>query len=161
MGVSLVTKVPINPFDKNIDPEAYQRHEDTYNPTFDWWFWELLLFMALSYGWQPLGTVLLDPDGEIVKDWCGSYFSNDHQVVAVEDATALANALVKAVDDIPFQEKLVPVDKFILEAWSGKLPDGLEIPDTSIYNLLFLPSWARQTIVDFITLCKNGSFIIC
>lgn len=61
--------------------------------SYNWSAWEKLFETGLAYGWKPLGTLSpVDFDG----DWSGTYFSNDFQVVAAEDAKAWADALSKA-----------------------------------------------------------------
>lgn len=74
--------------------------------------WSALLRLAERYGWQAAGTTLYkyecDDDEEncvrtdvVDHEWNGTYFSNDGQVVGSEDASNLANALEKALPDIP------------------------------------------------------------
>lgn len=56
-----------------------------------WELWNTLFFIAQDYGWEPAGTV---HDGD---NWNGSYHRNDGQMVATEDAAALATALRRAL----------------------------------------------------------------
>lgn len=58
--------------------------------------WRSVLQIAQRYGWKPAGTVDQDE-----PEWDSTYFSNDGQTVTTEDATALADALERALDDIP------------------------------------------------------------
>lgn len=53
--------------------------------------WHKLIELAQEYGWQPAGTQAAEE-----KNWSGSYWSNDGQVVEKDDATALSNALLDA-----------------------------------------------------------------
>ena len=71
--------------------------------------WGYLFNLAFENGWAPEGTKtpgtiqMINPYGdgpypEILDNWCGSYFSNDFQVVTEEDATNMANALERSLD---------------------------------------------------------------
>ena len=66
-------------------------------------FWEKALDLARFYGWKPLGTrPPLTHDFRLLNaDWPGTYLTNDGQTVLREDALALAQALERAMDDIP------------------------------------------------------------
>ncbi len=55
--------------------------------------WQKVLWLAYQYGWEPAGTK--DPEGW-VGEWHGNYSTNSGQIVAAEDARALANALERA-----------------------------------------------------------------
>ena len=73
--------------------------------------WGRILRVALDHGWEPAGTLAPnigshDENGEWVPDdigsaWDGTYFFNNYQIVTEEDAAALANALERALPDIP------------------------------------------------------------
>lgn len=52
-----------------------------------WELWNTLFFIAQDYGWTPSGTI------HDAINWNGSYHRNDGQMVAAEDAAALARAL--------------------------------------------------------------------
>jgi hypothetical protein len=73
--------------------------------------WRLLLTLGHSYGWQPAGTLPPDPEafddalGDR-SDWDGHYFPCDSQVMTVEDAHALADALERALADLPDHDAL-------------------------------------------------------
>src|SRR5919112_6036717 len=87
---------------------------------FSWTAWENLLDLAHEYGWEPAGTeppqwIATNPDGSIdhemtamysrsKENWDGSYFSNDGQYVTDEEAASIADALERALDDIPDEE---------------------------------------------------------
>ncbi|MBT4557603.1 MAG: hypothetical protein HN749_00015 [Nitrospina sp.] len=71
--------------------------------------WGYLFNLAFENGWAPEGTKtpgtiqMINPYGdgpypEILDNWCGSYFSNDLQVVTEEDATNMANALDRSLE---------------------------------------------------------------
>src|SRR5215216_7117246 len=73
--------------------------------------WVKILELAYEYGWKPQGTELgqwCDEHGEVIcqlspdaDEWSTTYFSNDGQRVTDEDAANLANALQRALEDIP------------------------------------------------------------
>ena len=63
--------------------------------------WGPILSLAEKYGWQPAGTVL---PGD--KDWEGSYYSNDGQIVQYQDAQNIAKALEKALPNLSDVRKM-------------------------------------------------------
>ena len=80
--------------------------------------WRAVLELAHEHGWEPAGTVppeftVYAPDGVTVDEvrtraerqsyanWSGGYFTNDYQVVSDEDAANIAEALERALDDVP------------------------------------------------------------
>jgi hypothetical protein len=80
--------------------------------------WRAVLELAWEHGWEPAGTkppefTVYGPDGVTVDevatraerqrytDWGGGYFTNDHQVVSGKDAANIADALERALDDVP------------------------------------------------------------
>ena len=63
-----------------------------------------LLKLAYEYGWRPLGTV---QDGYLYGEnpkevsWNGNnYVTNNGQLITAEDASAIADALEKASEDV-------------------------------------------------------------
>src|SRR5215212_473280 len=74
--------------------------------------WSKMLMLAYNYGWKPQGTEPLlwyDENGELDKqrspdpdEWDPSnYGTNDHQLVTEADAANIADALQRALNDIP------------------------------------------------------------
>ena len=65
--------------------------------------WEKLQLFAKLYGWEPIGTVDIEDRLSIAegRPWDSNYFTNDGQFVTPEDADAFADALEKALVDIP------------------------------------------------------------
>ena len=59
-------------------------------------YWRLMLPLAEQYGWRPAGTV--QPEGVPPEEWDGEYLTNDGQLVTEGDASALAEAIAKAID---------------------------------------------------------------
>jgi hypothetical protein len=77
-----------------------------------------VLELAREHGWEPAGTkppewTVYAPDGVSVDElrtrverqryanWGGGYFWNNYQVVCDEDAANIADALERALDDVP------------------------------------------------------------
>jgi hypothetical protein len=90
------------------------------------WRWQCILLLGLKYGWEPRGTEPPDPENSDhedsededfddedfdhedssfedfdPKEWDGNYDSNCGQTVTADDAAALANAVERALPDIP------------------------------------------------------------
>ena len=75
--------------------------------------WLLLLSLAQWYGWRPSGT--LPPDEDYVPleewqtdvpEWDGRYFPDYCQRITEQDAEQLAQALERALADIPDHDAL-------------------------------------------------------
>lgn len=109
--------------------------------------WRKVLDLAYRHGWKPKGT----KPSEIFKisgwdphkhKWCGTYFSNDWQLVDEKDAKNLAGGLKKALKEVSNNRiNLKDVDKITsLEYWSGKEN--------------------KEYIKKFIDFCESGGFYI-
>lgn len=141
--------------------------------------WAKILELAHSHGWEPEGT--LKP-GHLAEDesWDGTYFTSDYQKVTAEDASHLAEALEKALAEIPEQEAApdieLALDPSEIPGYQGAIEASLAIDgflaeqfaDASIESpgkeqppLVF---WSgpegRQRVEEFISLCKAGEFVI-
>jgi hypothetical protein len=87
-----------------------------------------MLALAARYGWQPAGTLPPDPeyfddyDGD-PADWDGHYFPADGQEMTADDAHRLADALERALPDLPDHDALW--DKVI--AGRSTRDDGLHL----------------------------------
>lgn len=100
--------------------DLYSKNDEHYR--FNISSWSALLDLAERQGWEPMGTILYEYEyddednrinsGVLDVEWEGTYYSNDGQIVVVDDALNLANALENALDDIPDVE--VYPDQFIL-----------------------------------------------
>jgi hypothetical protein len=150
---------------------GYQRFSNT--------SWCKMLELAHMYGWKPAGTEpgqwvdqstgelneQMSPDPD---EWDGSYFTNDFQWVADEDAAHIADALEQALDDIPdfdTNEKWVeygstnlptsPVERSLVE--EGFVVSG---PNESLSSLEFFSGEDKQQVRDFIAYCRAGAFFI-
>ena len=72
--------------------------------------WQFMLALAERYGWQPRGTEPPEEDategGLWHDDWDGRYVPICGQSVTEQDARALADALERALRDIPGHDAL-------------------------------------------------------
>lgn len=141
--------------------------------------WREMLKVAYEYGWKPAGTEpgeWIDPEtGELDKrlspdpdEWDGNYFSNDCQWVTEEDAAHIADALERALKDMPAcntDEKRVehglsnlpasPVESSLVE--QGLAASGPNVPSSP---LEFFSDEGKQRIRAFIAYCRVGAFFI-
>ncbi len=113
--------------------------------------WSQILNLADRYGWQPMGTEapaweVLGADPPIhadYPDWDGTYFSNDGQFVTDRDASNIAAALERALDDIPEHDTMEDMqtaqDASPMEWFSGQ---------------------GKTTVRDFIEFSRTGGFCI-
>jgi hypothetical protein len=117
--------------------------EDLWRFRWNIYHWPKLLKLAGQFGW------------ELGENWVDRYCSNDFLVTA-EDARNLADALERALPDIP-NEQVCAVKKIDLPggmtctAFEGEPPE----------NPLELFSGERkQYLREFIAFCRNGAFRI-
>jgi hypothetical protein len=138
--------------------------------------WIKALNLAMSYGWQPMGTRLypvIEGYGLEIEAWDGTYLTNDGQTVLAEDARALAAALERSLDDIPdFPieirrvierrkgssrfETLSPVERAVLEAGLAEHLLGL----IEIHPFEYFAGEEKLHLAGFIKFCRLGSFTI-
>lgn len=140
--------------------------------------WYKILKLAYEYGWQPQGTEAgqwYDENGELNRqlspdpeEWDGTYFSNDFQWVTDEDAANIADALERALDDVPdvdAGEKEVvygpddlpenPLERSLAEQGYPVI-----VPNSSLSPLEFFSGEAKQWVRDFIKFSRAGGFRI-
>jgi hypothetical protein len=141
-----------------------------------WTGWEKLLKLAHEYGWKPAGTkpprgIVMKPDGSIdhemtamyswsEEDWDGSYFSNNGQYVTDEDAANIADALERALHDIPDEETEAKVRAVELQPWlayGSRGPDH-DIPLSLIDKFSGRPG--KERVKNFMVFCRAGGFCI-
>jgi len=69
-------------------------------------YWFAVLELAYQYGWQPMGTELkYDKYGhDRSSDWNGDYRLNCGQTITPQDARRIADALERALPDVPAEE---------------------------------------------------------
>lgn len=120
--------------------------------------WEAALRLAAFYGWTPAGTTPpaelwgdIDPVTgddrleEACAEWSGSYLTRQHQAVGLEDASALAEALERAMVDVPDPDGP-------RHAWSGT---GCARPE-----LLNWFSVHKRSLRDLAAFCAENDFEI-
>jgi len=118
--------------------------------------WPLLLELAQQYGWEPQGTTLHDDEGVIEDEWAGGYCSNDGQQVSAADAAALADALERALPDIPnhdaMEHKTTPIPG---------MPGERGIPMDVKFTAFELFSGENKAhLREFISYCHKAGFWI-
>ena len=141
--------------------------------------WVKALNLAMSYGWQPMGTRLSPVieycgfDIEEWDEWDGTYLTNDGQTVIAEDALALAAALERSLDDIPdfkienqrgvetekendLLDRLSPVERIVIEAGLEHHLLGL----IEIHPFEYFAGDEKLHLASFIKFCRLGSFTI-
>ncbi len=156
--------------------------------------WHAALELAHEHGWDPAGTqapevTVYALDGATVDEvrmrterqryanWGGGYFTNEYQVVSDEDAANIAEALGRALDDVP--DEGGGVGRLFTNTQWEALQSG-ELPEEAIHEALerFMerktarpPQIAPQTpafyfagqkdcLREFITFCRAGGFSI-
>ncbi len=100
--------------------------------------WSSVLALAGHYGWEQVGTG--PPKGILKADWVGSYFSNDGALFYARDAVALADALERAITEMP-----------------AKSPESMK--DVELYDYLVSEA-GKEALRNFIAYCREGSFRI-
>ena len=123
--------------------------------------WVEILRLAKFAGWEPAGTerpywLRGDVPDEALNacydGWDGGYLSNDGQFVTATDATALADALERALPDIERLEQAVAAVHAAAhrENWPRGLADALKQ----------LAGPGRAGVSEIIRLCRAGGFWI-
>ena len=113
--------------------------------------WRAVLALAEMNGWEPAGTVLEQELG-----WSGGYDTNDGQTVTAEDAARLADALERALPDLPDHDAL---------EHNGPIKDIPGLGPTKLFALteqispveLFSGN-GKERLRQFITSCRVDSF---
>jgi hypothetical protein len=113
------------------------------------WYWRDVLDLGLMYGWQPMGTEL-----ESEEDWCGTYYTNDGQLVNSDDALALADTLELAVNDIPDATALGNPNS------SEQIGTNEDEFDPEADLLSKFSGEEKPYLKEFITFCREGGFNI-
>jgi len=135
--------------------------------------WRNALELARMHGWEPMGTVApnisrmftteqeekLGAEGiarkqaEFEAKWERyNYFSNSGQNVSEEDAHNLADAVEKALEDIPRHRAR--------EGGAGWLPQPIEKNPKANLVEYFSGSEGREHLEKFVTFCRAGAFCI-
>jgi hypothetical protein len=148
--------------------------------------WPDMLHLAELYGWEPEGTTL-DPEhlasvmqeedlppeeaaaqiAQAQESWQGGYGTNDFQVVSAQDAAALADALERALPDLPkynaLEHKGRDVSSFPPELCDQLRALGVSqlIPaDADINPFERFSGRGRDYLRGFIAFCRAGAFNI-
>jgi hypothetical protein len=155
---------------------------------FDIFGWSKILELANSYGWKPFGTELglwcLEDGTPIMPfpdEWDGDYFSNGGQGITAEDASAIADALESALDDIPDCDGLAPKHltlstaeevhgyiraldepqiKSVLMLDIFDTPDSIVVPNSMVSTIEYFSGYRKEQVMDFIAFCRRGRFYI-
>jgi hypothetical protein len=164
--------------------------------------WSKVLRLGVMFGWEPAGTEanvdfvlcckygIPEAEGggftgtqeerdlfaeEVRREWDGGYCSNDYQIITAEDARNLADALERALPDVPDREAvahklqrreclpgelekyrefgIIGPDETSVESWSV---------DADQINPLewFYGEDGKERLRGFITFCLAGEFHI-
>tara|TARA_B100001245_G_C22583504_1_gene289947 strand:+ start:108 stop:566 length:459 start_codon:yes stop_codon:yes gene_type:complete len=126
------------------------------------------LKLAEAYGWQPQGTtnspVVVDGLGMVAgadpKDWNGGYTSNDCQIVSEVDAANMAEALERALEDIPdTMGKSVYTGTKVLDTSDMTNMQKLFEPEpVNLHDNLSYWIGYKNYLREFISFLKKGSY---
>lgn len=139
---------------------------------FNWTNWRRVLELAYRYGWVPAGTEL-DHFGKVdeelaeqyrhpYEDWDGTYFGNSFQWVTAEDAANIAQALERALEDIPDEDTVSELAARLSFELEGA---GVRSIDKELEKRISVLDWfsgeeGKQFLREFIAFCRVGGFRI-
>jgi hypothetical protein len=136
--------------------------------------WGLLVKLAYDHGWKPWGVRppedwIASSDAE--RDASGGssggggarrwhfmdYFSLKRQQIVAGDALAMADAIERALPDIPTHDALS--HKVIQEIQLPDVDEPLRMmqPGVTVNAFEFFSGANRRILQEFITLCRSGS----
>jgi hypothetical protein len=118
--------------------------------------WQKLLRLAEHYGWQPAGTTIPESERKWMPNgkWDGNYTTNGGQTVTSADASKLAVALDRAVQDIPLKDVIAQYR--VPSGGIQILPNPPNISDLD----WFCGPESKAKIREFISFCHFGEFQI-
>lgn len=146
--------------------------------------WGKVLELARQYGWEPAGTMappstVHNADGTVdmeltqgyrkaYANWDGNYHINARQWVTDEDAANIADALERALDDIPDFDTDEKVKEYTPDTPTGdpvlqmlaQMGLGGVGPDDSLSPVEFFSGAAKEKVWGFIAYCRAGGFSI-
>lgn len=145
--------------------ELYREEGESFH--FDYFgIWEKVMDLAHIYGWQPAGTGQ-PPAWEDADDstrWSGRYDLYLGERVHDGDAHALAEALARALPDLPdspmpdriFETEMEEIDR------EGQISISFYIiePNTELNLFEVFGGQYKEELVDFIRFCHQGGFHI-
>lgn len=136
---------------------GYDLFSQTTGEDFRWSqpFWGRVLELARKNGWQQKGTTI--PMDYHRSDWDGNYWYNSGEIVEVEDALSLADALTRALDTLPKED--VSVSKSPVFNETTKKWEVADFSHTPVEHF-FSGSSGRKSLEEFIAFCRKGSFEI-
>jgi hypothetical protein len=145
--------------------------------------WGLMVKLAYDHGWKPWGVrppedwiASIDPSAEGHASGAGSsggggrggrggakrwhfmdYFSLKRQQIVAGDALAMADAIERALPDIPTHDALS--HKVIQEIQLPDVDEPLRMmqPGVTVNAFEFFSGANRRILQEFITLCRSGS----
>ncbi len=114
-------------------------------------WWANMLNLAEQYGWQKSGTVVQQD-----SSWCGTYLTNDGQLVTTADAANLASALERALPDLSDDvTDLTPLPQSPLEAFVR-----VRQRQSRAKLLRMFGGEDKAYLKEFIVFCRKGGFEI-
>jgi hypothetical protein len=124
--------------------------------------WPALLRLADRFGWEPQGPEPW-PGTALLPGW--EYLVNDGQHVRATDARNLADALERALADIPDHDALADIKRTLRE-WPD--PDGVGVWRVVAYSadpgsrgtLARFSGPRKDDVRAFIAFCRLGGFTI-
>jgi hypothetical protein len=119
--------------------------------------WRRILSVAQVYGWHPQGTAAPDEDAIDVglwsthRNWDGAYFPASGQHITEGDAEALADALGRALRDIPEYQP----EAEILRDESPNSEWFADVPPAGVNCLEAFKGIRKELIRAFIVHCRE------
>lgn len=127
--------------------------------------WRKLLLLAISYGWEPVGTLKnqsleeIQPWGAVINDpWDEDYMANAGQIVTAEDAKALAYALESCLDDIP--DCKMPEILIGHPIQIGNRMVTFTEANPELHPFEFFGGQNKYKLIEMIAFCRKGPFEI-
>ncbi len=126
--------------------------------------WSHACHLGVKYGWKPTGTkkptIPLDT-GEMTEqewnewNWDGDYSVNEGQYVSAGDARSWADALERALPDIP-NHKTRPVEHVTFDDTRVPVIPAVEEGKWTAFD--YYSGTNKEGLKAFITFCRGGEF---
>jgi hypothetical protein len=124
--------------------------------------WHMLQWIGKHWGWEPEGTYSLKNDDDFwdngvvaIGKQFGSYDGNDLKVVSSQDAHAWAEALELALSDKSFGDVVKKMQLRIMNQYKKYETSMVKLTYKKLQKYEY-----RELIMDFISFCKRGAFVI-